>query len=319
MSSGKVAVLTPQWQETTYALSYRIGELTLLAREFPALALKNHFLELSTNPDEPLPPPELLEGKVKAAIVLSHPVEARLPRLHSSASLLRYIPSHYTHYYTGLSGTFESYLSKFSAKTRNTLKRKVRRFLEHGDGSGIREYNRADQMEEFLSLARAISSTTYQEKLFDAGIPIEPEFLSELQDRARHNKVRAYLLFLRQEPVAYLCCPADGDVLLYTYLGYKPEYAELSPGTVLQYLVFDQLFREQQFTIFDFTQGQGAHKRFFSTHERLCADLLYFPKTLSSRFWTRLHAGIDDTSAFVGQTLEYMGLKARIKRLIRRL
>ncbi len=312
-------MLTPQWQETTYTLSYRIGELTLFARDFSALTLKNHFLELSTNPDELSPPPELLEGKVSTAIILSHPVEARLPRFRASGCLLRYIPSQYTHYYTSLSGTFENYLSKFSAKTRSTLKRKVRRFLEHGDGSGIREYKRPDQMEEFLSLARTISSKTYQERLFDAGIPTQPEFLTELQDNAQHNKVRAYLLFLRQEPVAYLCCPADGSVLLYTYLGYKPECAELSPGTVLQYLAFDLLFREQQFTVFDFTQGQGAHKRFFSTHEVLCADLLYFPRTLASRFWVRLHAWIDDTSAFTGQALERLGLKAKIKRLIRRL
>lgn len=311
-------MVTPQWQYTIYTLSYRIGELTLLTHEFPALALKNHFLELPANPGEPSPPAELLEGKVKAAIILSHPVEARLPRFHSSAGLLRYIPSQYTHYYTDLTGSFESYLAKFSAKTRSTLKRKVKRFLEHGEGSGIREYKRPDQMEEFLSFARMISSKTYQEKLFDAGIPAQPEFLSKLQDLSRQNKVRAYLLFLQNEPVAYLCCPADDKVLLYSYLGYKPEYAELSPGTVLQYLVFELLFAEQQFTIFDFTQGQGEHKRFFSTHGVPCADVLYFSSSLSSWFWTSLHASIDDASAFAGRTLERWGLKAKVKRLIRR-
>ncbi len=314
-----MAALIPQWQETTHSLSYRIGELTLLSRTFPALALKNHFLELSANPDDPSPPAELLQGKVGAAIVLSHPVETRLPRFHSAGRLLRYVPSQYTHYYTDLTGTFEHYLSKFSTKTRNTLKRKVRRFLDHGEGSGIREYKRPGEMEEFLAIAREISARTYQEKLFDAGIPADAGFVSDLQNRARRNAVRAYLLFLRREPVAYLCCPADGDVLLYSYLGYKPECAELSPGTVLQYLAFDSLFREQHFTAFDFTQGQGEHKRFFSTHEVLCADLLYFPDSLSSRFWVRLHAWVDDASVFAGRLLEQLGLKAGIKRVIRRL
>lgn len=312
-------VSTPRWQETTYSLAYRIGEITLLSRAFPALTLKNHFLELTTNADEPRPPKELLQGSVKAAIVLSHPVEARLKRVHSSGRLLRYVPSHYIHYYTSLTGTFEDYLSKFSPKTRNTLKRKVRRFLEQGEGSGIREYKRPEDMNEFLSLARLISASTYQEKLFDAGIPAGPAFVAELEERASRNAVRAYLLFLRSQPVAYLCCPADGPVLLYSYLGYKSEVANLSPGTVLQYLAFDLLFQEQQFTVFDFTQGQGDHKRFFGTHEILCADLLYFRNALSSQVWVRAHAAIDDLSALTGRALERFGLKARIKRLIRRL
>lgn len=310
---------TPRWQETTYSLAYRIGEITLLSRAFSALTLKNHFLELTTNPDEPRPPKELLQGSVKAAIVLSHPIEARLKRVHSSGRLLRYVPSHYIHYYADLTGTFEDYLSKFSPKTRNTLKRKVRRFLEQGEGNGIREYKQPEDMNEFLSLARLISANTYQEKLFDAGIPAGPSFVAELEERASRNAVRAYLLFLRSEPVAYLCCPAEGAVLLYSYLGYKSEAADLSPGTVLQYLAFDLLFREQQFTLFDFTQGQGDHKRFFGTHEILCADMLYFKNSLSSQFWVRLHAAIDDLSALTGRALERFGLKARIKRLIRRL
>jgi CelD/BcsL family acetyltransferase involved in cellulose biosynthesis len=314
-----MAALIPRWQKTTYRLSYRIGELTLLSRDFPALALKNHFLELPFRPGEPEPPPDLAQGRIRAAVVLSHPVDSLLPRFYSSARLLRYVPSQYSHFYTALTGTFEHYLAKFSTKTRNTLRRKVRRFLDHGEGSGIREYKRPEEMEEFLALARTISANTYQEKLFDAGIPSDAEFLQELEDRARRNAVRAYLLFLRNDPVAYLCCPADGPVLLYSYLGYKPESAELSPGTVLQYLAFESLFREQQFTVFDFTQGQGDHKRFFSTHEVRCADLLYFRDSLSSHFWTRLHAGIDGTSAFAGRVLERLGLKARIKRLIRRL
>jgi CelD/BcsL family acetyltransferase involved in cellulose biosynthesis len=61
---------------------------------------------------------------------------------------LRYVPAQYTHYYTALSGTFEAYLSKFSAKTRNTLRRKIKRFLELGEGCYMREYKRAEEMGE---------------------------------------------------------------------------------------------------------------------------------------------------------------------------
>jgi len=218
-----------------------------------------------------------------------------------------------------LTGAFDDYLAKFSAKTRSTLKRKVRRFLDAGSGNGIREYKHPEEMEEFLQHARAISKNTYQERLFDAGIPSRPEFLSELQTRAESNQVRAYLLFFENEAVAYLCCPAQGGVLLYSYLGYTPAYSDYSPGTVLQYLAFELLFRERQFTYFDFTQGQGDHKRFFGTHNVPCADVLYFRKTYAARFWVLLHATVDMLSAQIGKTLDKLGLKTKIKRLVRRI
>ncbi len=77
---------------------------------------------------------------------------------------------------------------------------------------------------------------------------------------ASTDSVRAYVLFLHGKAVAYLCCPVVNGVLLYSYLGYDPKHADLSPGTVLQYLVFESLFEEKRFRAFDFTEGQGEHK-----------------------------------------------------------
>jgi CelD/BcsL family acetyltransferase involved in cellulose biosynthesis len=232
---------------------------------------------------------------------------------------LRYVPSQYTHYYTALSGTFDAYLSKFSAKTRNTLRRKIKRFLELGEGCYMREYKRAEDMEEFHRLARQVSERTYQEKLLDRGLPGDSDFRADLVRHAEVDTVRAYLLFLRHEPIAYLCCPAVNRILIYTYVGHDPRYAHLSPGTVLQLLAFKSLFDEQAFTAFDFTQGQAAHKKFFGTHQLSCADLLYFPCTLSSRSWIALHVALDQASTAIGRSLHRLGLKTKVKKLVRRI
>jgi CelD/BcsL family acetyltransferase involved in cellulose biosynthesis len=223
------------------------------------------------------------------------------------------------HYYTDLSGTFEAYLSKFSPKTRSTLRRKLRRFLELGDGCYMREYKCAEEMGEFYRLARGVSERTYQEKLFDGGLPVDAHFRDKLVRRAEVDSVRAYLLFLRNAPIAYLCCSAVNRILIYEYVGHDSRHAHLSPGAVLQLLAFQALFQEQAFTAFDFTQGEGAQKKFFGTHQLSCADLLYFPSTPSSRFWIALHLALDQVSASIGRSLHRVGLKAKVKKLVRRI
>ena len=127
------------------------------------------------------------------------------------------------------------------------------------------------------------------------------------------------MLFLHGKAIAYLCCPVVNGVLLYSYLGYDPKHADLSPGTVLQYMVFESLFEEKRFRAFDFTEGQGEHKRFFGTRETACADICYFPRRFPR------DSGLDCTRAFdrgsvaAAALLDRIGLKSRLKRFLRRL
>lgn len=306
------------WEDAPFDLTYRLGEITLFTRRFRALNLRSHFFDLSTDPFEPAPPFECLGRACDVIVTRSHPVAETLPAVTSVHGALRYVPHQFTRFHTVLTGTFDDYLTKFSAKTRGTLRRKVKRFLELGDGSGVRSFVRPDEMPEFYRLARGVSARTYQEKLLDAGLPEEPGFLKELEALASRDAVRAYILTLHGEPIAYLCCPAANGILLYSHLGYDPRHADLSPGTVLQYLAFEQLFREHRFRAFDFTEGQGEHKKFFGTHETLCANVCYFPPTLASRFWIGLHLGLDRFSAALGRLLDRLGLKKIVKRLVRR-
>jgi CelD/BcsL family acetyltransferase involved in cellulose biosynthesis len=317
-SSALLAISSPRWDEAPFVLSYRIGEITLFRRRFRGLTLREHFFDLPTDPNAPRPPLERLGRDLDVIVTRSHPVAEPLARLTVTDGALRYVTSQYTRFHTPLGGDFAGYLAKFGSKTRSTLRRKVKRFLELGEGSGMREFKRPQEMEEFHALARSVSRVTYQEKLLDAGLPDNPGFVRELVDLAGRDAVRAYLLLLRGIPIAYLCCPAVNGVLLYSYLGYDPEHAELSPGTVLQYLAFESLFKEQAFRAFDFTEGQGDHKRFFGTNETLCADICYFRLTLAARLWLSAHQVLDRTSAALGRALDRLGLKAAVRRLIRR-
>jgi len=216
-------------------------------------------------------------------------------------------------------GTFEDYLKQFSSKSRSTLRRKVRKYGQLCGGEpDWRTYRTAAEMEEFYRLARDVSRKTYQERLLDAGLPESDEFRKELLAAAERDFTRGYLLFHESRPVAYLHCPIHDGVVFYGHLGYDPEYAKWSPGTVLQHLALEQLFMEPDLRMFDFTEGEGQHKSFFATHSALCADIYYLRRSLRNRGLVRLHAVLEAFSRALVRQLDRLGLKERIKRLIRR-
>jgi CelD/BcsL family acetyltransferase involved in cellulose biosynthesis len=313
-----VSDTAPEWEPATFQLGYRLGEIPLGHKQFRALSLRTHYFDLTDDIAEPPPPIGRLERDFDVLVTRSHPYREPLARLSRRDGVLRYVRSRYTRYHTDLTGRFEDYLAGFSAKSRSTLRRKVRRFTEQGARCGMRVFRQPDEMEEFLLLARQVSALTYQEKLLDAGIPGDPAYLDELVALATRDSVRAYLLELSGAPVAYLCCPATRGILLYGYLGYDPRHADLSPGTVLQYLAFESLFAERKFRAFDFTEGQGEHKRFFGTVATPCADICYFRAGPASWFWVGLHIGLDRLSTAAVRMLDRLGLKSRVKNFLRR-
>ena len=247
------------------------------------------------------------------------PVGDTLPRLARSGPFLRYVPLQYQHCYIELDTSFEEYQKKFSSKTRSTINRKIRKFTEHCGGSlKWHSYRSPDEVPAFFQHARAVSKLTYQEKLLDAGLPDTPEFMERARALATSGQLRAYVLFDGERPVSYLYCPVQDGVAVYAYLGYDPAYMHLSVGTVLQWLALEEMFNEGGLRYFDFTEGQSDHKRLFATHQRQCANVFLVQPTLRNAAIIRGHALMERFSGWAGGLLDRYGVKAKVRRLIRR-
>lgn len=207
--------------------------------------------------------------------------------------LLLAVRQRYRRYHVDLSDRAR-WWAGLSAGTRATLRRKTRRLTAE-----IRRYATPDAIARFHPLARAVSATTYQERLLDAGLPADPAALLAL---AAADRVRAWLLFVEDRPVAYLCCTADGDVLRYDHVGHDPAFADRSPGAVLQAAALEDLFGDR-FARFDFTEGEGQHKRLLASGGNDCVDLLLLRPTLANRVLLAVLAGFDRTVALAKRML----------------
>lgn len=260
-------------------------------------------------------------GSASGVFLWSIPTQGDPPPITWRRRRIVYIPRRYNRYFVTLKGrSFDDYLNDFSSKSRSTLRRKVRKFQEAAGGTiDFREFGTPDDIDRFYRDAGQISRVSYQHIMFDMGLPDTPAFKQGLEEAARRAAVRGYVLYLKEQPVAYLYCPFERGVLSYQYLGYLQDFRHLSPGTVLQMLAFERLFADDAAEYFDFTQGgaEGSHKDFYSTEGVACADVFILKPTVSNILFVISHYLTDRLSTHAGHLLERLNVKRHVKAAIR--
>lgn len=284
------------------------GRRMLMPIAYPLDAI----LENAARPTPPLP-----DG-ADGYRLQSAPIE-RIGQLRRDfPGLIASQPQIYARHYIDMAIGHDGYMTQFSAKTRATLKRKMRKMAETDGGTlDIRSYHAPEQIDAFFAAALPLSGQTYQARLLDAGLPDGADFRQEARALAQADRLRAYILFLNGRAVAYLYLPVVDDVLIYAYLGYDPTCASLSPGTVLQMHALETLFAEKRFRYFDFTEGDGAHKALFGTAQAQCATVFLLRPTLANRALLASHQGFNAAIEGTGEWLDRVGAKARIRKLLR--
>lgn len=287
---------------------FRVGERTLLT-------VRRRLVRLSFDLESALSGsavslPQLPAG-ADGYFLASVPVNAALPPFAG----LRFERDRYPRYFAEMAGTMDGYLAKLSGNTRSMLKRRLRRFEELSGGAvDVRVYRTPAEMIEFQALARAVSAKTYQERRLGAGLP---EDVGPMLGLAATDSCRGYLLFANGQPVAYLYTPIERDVLIYAYLGYDPAWREHSPGMVLQLEAMRSMFAEQRFRYFDFTEGEGQHKRQLSTGSVECADVVLLRPSTANRALVKSLGAFNAGVARLRGIAERMGLKSKLRGLLR--
>ncbi len=223
----------------------------------------------------------------------------------------------YRRHFIDMRQSFADYMGRFSGKTRSTLRRKARKLAEETGGYFVTEHRAAAEIEAFLAAALPLSARTYQARLLDAGLPDDPAARRAMLEAAEDGRMRAFLLHAGGAPIAYLSLPVTGATLVYAHLGYDPDCARLSPGTVLQMDALERLFAERRFRWFDFTEGEGAHKAMFGTGSAACSSLVLLEPTLANHTLLGARGAFDAGVAGARALVERSGALGRIRTLLR--
>ena len=296
-------------------LKFEIGARTLMAVSRSLVRVPLSLDEAREGRLPVLPP---LERDAHGYSVTSLPEERLAAMTYASGGMLPFVRQRYTRYWADLTGDFEAWFEGLSSNTRQQLRRKARKIAaESGGDLDIRAFKQPHEMESFHDVARRISLRTYQERLMGSGLPDTPEFIHEMLTLAAADQVRAWLLYVAGEPAAYLYCPIRGETVIYAHVGHDPAFNDLSPGAVLQLEAMRDLFEEERYARFDFTEGEGQHKRQMANGGVACVDLLLLRPSLANRLTTVALGGFNKGVAGTKRVVNAAGL-GKIARKVRR-
>jgi len=305
--------MTTAYPARPVRLKFEIGARTLLAvqRSLARVPLTLGEAREGRLPD--LPP---LEPHAHGYSVTSLPEDRQAAMLYASGGMLPFVRQRYTRYFLDFETGFDAWFGGLSSNARQGLKRKAKK-IAGGGALDIRRFRTPDELEAFHTVARQISARTYQERLLGSGLPDGPEFIQEMLALAAADRARAWLLYVAGEPVAYLYCPVVGDTVIYAHVGHDPAFNDLSPGAVLQLEAMRDLFAENRFGRFDFTEGEGQHKRQFATGGVACVDLLLLRPSLVNRLTTTALGSFNASVALAKRAVNGAGLEKLAKRVRR--
>lgn len=310
------------WRRGQISIVFRLGEVHIYSWTLSALIGTTHLGNVITNGEEPAMPIQCLSADVEALFFPRRPIRAVPATLERVGNIYIYTPETFQNFFVefGAFADFASYLEKFGGKSRSTLMRKVRKFKEAwADEEIFREFRAPEELGEFFTLAGEISKHTYQERLLDSGLPRDPAFVARTKRRAESDGVIGWLLSCAGKPVAYVLSFIEDGVATYDYVGYLTEFHHLSPGTVLQFYILESLFKSRRVRMFDFTEGEGEHKRFFSTGSQLCAKTFVVRRSIRTYAMLETHRLLNQLVGRVGRALDLLGVKTRVRALIRRM
>jgi hypothetical protein len=311
---SEVTAEAPQAKPTS--LKFEIGARTLATVQRFLVRIP---LTLDEARADRLPVLAPLPREAHGYVVTSLPENLVPGLVKASGDMLPFVRQRYTRYFTDFAVGFEGWWNGLSSNARQGIKRKAKKIAaESGGELDVRAFRGPQELEAFHDVARRISLRTYQERLLGSGLPDSPEFIATMLAQGAADQVRAWLLYIAGEPAAYLYCPViEGGVVLYSYVGHDPAFNDLSPGAVLQLEAMRDLFDEGKFSRFDFTEGEGQHKRQFATGGVECVDLFLLRPSLANRVTMASLGGFNRGVAGVKGLVKRVGAEKLAKKLRR--
>ena len=240
------------------------------------------------------------------------------PEIHKNFQVLS-LGKPYAHHFARLPDSFDGYLKQLGTRSRKSLQYSRNLLNRECDGNVETVcFDTVGSVDRFLDDAIEISKKTYQWRLLGLGLRDREGAKARFCFAAERGWLRCYILYCNGAPVAFMVGYHYANGFYYIDVGYDPEWAKFSVGSVLQWEVMEDLYRRGNTpTLFDFSTGYGPHKSRFGKEAREEINILLLPATPANRMLAAAWRGVNTVSDTAVRALDRLGVKQSLKKAIR--
>ncbi|PLW81524.1 GNAT family N-acetyltransferase [Kineobactrum sediminis] len=308
-------------------LSFSIGELTIGSLSVLRHVLVGNFTGISRN--SWLEAIQALCNGLTArsavfllGVVDGEELDAALlsPELQNRLLVLQQGPV-YQRRMCKLGTSLEEYLQGLSSKSRQDVKRSLRRFQNEYQGRfSLSVYSSASEVATFLDTVEPVSRRTYQGKLLGLAIDKKGHIGHKALQGAKLGYTLCLLLTVDDKPIAWRIGFLYQNVFYSHHIGFEPELRRFHPGVVMHLETIRYLSESHpEIDILDMLYGDNDFKRKVGNSTRQERNIYLFQKNLYGRFAWVLLRSCNFVSQKAGAALEYLGLKNTLRAVIRKI
>jgi hypothetical protein len=186
--------------------------------------------------------------------------------------------------YHELGESREELLKGKKGTTRYQLRRRVKKLRELGGGAlECVRVETEDQVDAFYESALVVAKQSWQDEGLGRRLEETALYRESLLSLARLGCLRAYLLNCGGRPCSFVIGYQYEDVLHVEQTAYSSEFAPYSPGSVLYYLMLEDLHQHRRPTLVNHGVGATLHKRLFTNRSTLDTTVHLFRPTIRNR------------------------------------
>jgi hypothetical protein len=186
------------------------------------------------------------------------------------------------HWLAYLPKRFDTFMQELGSQTRQSIRRYGRKFTEAvNDDYAVKRFTTLDAVDTFLDDAIRVSEMTWQYKDAMAGIRNRELWNRMLRAAANLGWFRSYILYVADQPVAYILGFQYRCRFHYWMVGYNPAWRELRVGNFLVIEVIRDLIDSgSDLTVFDFGPTDNPLKQRIGNSSASEGYFYLFPRTL---------------------------------------
>jgi hypothetical protein len=274
---------------------------------------------------------ELLVGSIIESLRLGEADAAFLhypnfnsPLVHFARSLpgrlcTDYLIAPQYHRVQDLSRAPGAFLASLSQNERYQQRKRTRKIEQDFRNNKIEVFSAVDEVQRLICDAETVAKKSYQRDL-GVGFSETTIIRSRLEFEARKGWLRAYVLYLDDQPSAFWIGSLHNRVFLSNYLAFDPIYAKYAPGMYLMIKVIKELceeLRDEHVEQIDFGGGYASYKERLSNHYWYESPVYIFSPQIKSIYINILRTAIGMTDRWAKGISQAIGILGPIKRILR--